>query len=81
MQEEGRQLVLEQYIGPGVPYEAIKSQIYMNIESIKDQIPGAVYRIGCTCCYGDGPDIEYEVTNMPEGGVTAKFWVNFDFED
>lgn len=42
-------------------------------------LPEAKYRVGCNCCYGDGPDIETRY-NQEGGKFNIETWVDFDFK-
>lgn len=43
--------------------------------------PDAKYRIGCECCYGDGPDINVSGPNAQiNGDMWFEYSINFDYE-
>lgn len=50
---------------------------YKFVETI---IPEAIRRVGCYCCYGDGPDLNSSSEQLPNGDLVLKFSVNFDFD-
>lgn len=45
------------------------------LDYVATVLPEAVRRVGCYCCYGDGPDIETKNYRQ-----TLEVWVNFDFD-
>lgn len=46
---------------------------------IKGIVPEAIYRIGCYCCYGDGPNIEIEYDDSDEKYFIINYYIDFDF--
>ncbi len=48
---------------------------------IQSFLPEAVRRIGCTCCYGDGPDLTSETKKQKDGSYEIVFTVDFNFEN
>ena len=48
---------------------------------VKRLVPDAVHRVGCDCCYGDGPDITFSYPEKQEdGSFLIEFDVNYDFK-
>lgn len=79
---EGMQLVHSRIIIPGtlLSLEEYQKELARGFEVLKIMIPEAVRRVGCNCCYGEGPDISALVTlNTPEKAIIA-FYVDFDFK-
>jgi len=60
--------------------EFIKQQWAEGEAVVKRLVPDAVHRVGCTCCYGDGPDITYDWPKEQEdGSFVIEFDVDYDF--
>jgi hypothetical protein len=90
-QETGRQLVhrrvIEAPIFQKMKYhhdfymEIYKKEKQSGLEALAKLVPEAVHRVGCTCCYGDGPDIDFGwPVEQPDGSGHIDFYVDFDFE-
>lgn len=48
---------------------------------IGDKFPDAKWRVGCECCYGDGPDIGISGPDFQlNGDAWFEYSVNFDYE-
>ena len=46
---------------------------------VQKRIPEAVHRVGCNCCYGDGPDLMSQISRLPSGDYEIAYSVDFDF--
>jgi len=61
--------------------EFVKHEWAMGEAVVKRMVPEAVHRVGCDCCYGDGPDLTYDFPKEQEdGSFTIDFDVDYDFK-
>lgn len=58
----------------------LRTEEQNGINYIKTQVPGAVYRAHCRCCYGNGPDIMIDTIYNNDNSLDINFYVDFDFE-
>ena len=65
--------------GGDAALDALRREEQMGIKYVQKEHPGSVFRVGCNCCYGDGPDIEIWTKYPEEGGVVIELSVNFKF--
>jgi hypothetical protein len=43
-------------------------------------LPNAVNRVGCYCCYGDGPNLDIKIETLDNGDLEIIYEVDFDFD-
>jgi hypothetical protein len=74
---EGQVLIYEYKIDPEIKMTSeLHDFIHDQITSyIKKMIPTATVRVGCNCCYGDGPDL-----NIICGPGFCRGYIDFDFK-
>lgn len=41
--------------------------------------PEAIHRVGCYCCYGDGPDLDINYVWQEDGSCIIECDIDFDF--
>lgn len=78
----GNQLIHARHITPKTLAEipdVYHREMEFGTEFVKSGIPNAVRRIGCTCCYGTGPDLDIIFRNEDSETLVIEFWVDFDF--
>lgn len=59
--------------------EALNREAELGHRFVASFLPEAVRRVGCYCCYGDGPDLECEYQHQKDGSLKMVWTVNFDF--
>lgn len=59
--------------------EVLNRELESGDRFVASFLPEAVRRVGCYCCYGDGPDLNCEYRPQKDGSVKMIWTVNFDF--
>jgi hypothetical protein len=60
--------------------EIYDREIKAGFEFVKSILPEAIQRVGCYCCYGDGPDLTCNLSKDDNGNFVMTYVVNFDFD-
>jgi hypothetical protein len=47
---------------------------------VQRKYPEAKYRVGCMCCYGDGPNIEERSFEQEDGSWRIDYDIDFDWK-
>ena len=58
--------------------EDLSMLIQQHVDAIAEET-GGVLRIGCNCCYGEGPDILVWRELLPDGCIKVVFEVDYNF--
>lgn len=66
-----------------IAYDAYRTILDAGLEYCREKW-GAVHRVGCMCCYGDGPDLNYQVNECKDrygysDQAYIKFTIDMDF--
>jgi hypothetical protein len=59
--------------------DSFSREIDNGFQFVKTFIPRAIHRVGCYCCYGDGPNLEQESKKLKNGDTEISFYVDFNF--
>jgi hypothetical protein len=71
---------LDRY-GETLHFQIIEKMFNQAKEYCQKYYPEAVERIGCYCCYGDGPDLEFIwLPKQEDGTMVLECHVDFDFK-
>lgn len=78
---KGNQLVHIRRIDIPTPNDdIIRHEEEMGRKFIERILPEAVYRLGCICCYPDGPDLDIRYNTVNSKYFDIEYWVDFDFK-